>query len=264
MSKKNKNGPKVLALDVETMPILANVWQIWGIDNIGLNQIERDWSILAWCAKWLGESKIYYADQRNAKNIEDDKKILHKLHQLLDEADVVVTQNGKAFDIKKINARFIINNMPPVSSFKHIDTKQVAKSRFGFTSNSLEYMAQKLNLKHKKSKHKRYPGFELWKAVMAGDKAAWGEMRRYNIEDVLSLENLYNKLAPWMTNHPDFNLYRDSEEWMCHCGSKEFKHNGFAYMSSGKYQRYKCSKCGAESRSKTNVLTKEKKASLRR
>jgi DNA polymerase elongation subunit (family B) len=262
MSNK-KQGPRVLALDIETMPILANVWQIWGIDNIGLNQIERDWSILAWCAKWLGESKIHYADQRNNKNLEDDKKILQKLHQLLNEADVVVTQNGKAFDIKKINARFIINNMPPVSSFKHIDTKQVAKSKFGFTSNSLEYMSQKLNLKHKKSKHKRYPGFELWKAVMAGDKSAWEEMRRYNIEDVLTLENLYNKLAPWMSNHPDFNIYHDSEEWVCRCGSKDFGRNGFAYTSTGKFQRYVCKQCGAESRSKDNLLTKNKKKSLR-
>jgi hypothetical protein len=51
---KKLKGPKVLFIDIETAPILARVWNIWE-ENIGLNQIEMDWSILAFAAKWLGD-----------------------------------------------------------------------------------------------------------------------------------------------------------------------------------------------------------------
>lgn len=129
-----KNEPKILLLDIETVPLLGWCWSMWE-NNLALNQIERDWSILAWSAKWLNDpkSKTMYEDLRNVKNIEDDKKLLQNIWKLIDECDVVVTQNGKKFDIRKLNARFIIHGMKPPSSFRHIDTLQLARKNFGTT-----------------------------------------------------------------------------------------------------------------------------------
>ena len=45
MSKYTK--PKILFLDIETCPIIADVWKLWD-NNVGLNQIIKDWSIIAW------------------------------------------------------------------------------------------------------------------------------------------------------------------------------------------------------------------------
>ena len=122
--------PKVLVFDVETAPIMSYVWRLWD-QNVGLNQIEQDWHIMSWAAKWLDDpaDKIMYMDQRKAKNIEDDSKILRGIWKLLDEADIVITQNGKKFDQKKLNARFVLNGFQPPSSYKHIDTKQLASIR---------------------------------------------------------------------------------------------------------------------------------------
>lgn len=257
---KNQSGPKILILDIETAPIIAHVWGIWD-QNVGLNQIKTDWHVLSWSAKWFGKKEIMYADQRNSKNIEDDKKLLSEIWRLLDEADIIVTQNGKAFDQKKLNARFILNGMQPPSSYKHIDTKQIASRKFAFTSNKLEYLTAKLCKKYKKVKPKKFQGFELWKACLAGNKAAWEEMERYNKYDVLSLEELYTKLIPW-DNSINFALYTDEITRVCSCGSKKFNKKGFAYTSVGKYQRYKCAKCGSESRSTENEFSKEKRNSL--
>jgi len=55
-------------------------------------------------------------DQRYAKNIEDDSGILREIWKMLDEADIVITQNGRKFDQKKLNARFILNGFKPPSS----------------------------------------------------------------------------------------------------------------------------------------------------
>lgn len=260
MSKKN--GPRILIFDVETAPITASVWGLFD-QNIPLNMIKVDWHLLSYSAKFMDEKKIYYKDQRNAKNIEDDKLLLEDLWKLMDEADVVVGQNSNKFDIKKINARFIMNGMNPPSSYKKIDTLVIAKKHFAFTSNKLEYLSDKLCTKHKKSKHKKYSGYELWKACLAGEKAAWKEMEHYNKLDVLSTEELYKKLRPW-DNSLNVNVYNDTTETVCSCGSKDFKRNGYAYTSMGKFQRFACRKCGAEIRNRNNELSKEKKQSLKK
>ena len=255
--------PKVLIYDIETAPIMSYVWRLWD-QNVGLNQIEQDWHIMSWSAKWLDapEDEVMYMDQRNARNIEDDSKILKEIWKLLDEADVVVTQNGKSFDQKRLNARFILNGFQPPSSYKHIDTKILAKKHFGFTSNKLAYMTDKLCTKYKKLSHGKFPGFDLWKECMAGNIEAWNEMEEYNRYDVLSLEELYKKLIPW-DNSINFNVYHDEEKHVCKCGSETFSKNGFYYTSAGKYQKYKCKKCGHETRDKINLFSKEKRKSLR-
>lgn len=256
--------PKILIFDIETAPIIGHVWSLWE-NNVGLNQIEKDWHILAWAAKWWGDKpeKTMYMDQRKAKKIEDDKVILKGIWKLLDEADIVITQNGKMFDEKKLNARFILNGFKPPSSYRHVDTKIIASKKFGFTSNKLEYMTDKLCTKFKKLKHKRFPGHELWTECLKGNKTAWKEMERYNKHDVLATEELYKKFQPW-DNSIDYNLYNDSSESMvCSCGSKDLRKKGYAYTSVAKYQRYQCNDCGAQTRGRINLLSKEKKASLR-
>lgn len=260
MSKKNK--PKILLLDIESSPIISYVWGLHD-QNVAINQIKTDWHLLSWSAKWAGDpaSKIMYMDQRNEKNIEDDSKLLKGIWKLLDDCDVVIGQNSKRFDIKKLNARFILNGMQKPSSFKHIDTVQLARKHFGFTSNKLEYLSNNLCKKYVKQKHKKFAGFELWRECLKGNKQAWKEMEHYNKYDVLALEELYNKLLPW-DNSLNPNLYTEGITNICSCGSKKIQKNGFAYTDSGKFQRYKCADCGAESRSRVNLLSKEKRKSL--
>jgi len=260
---KNKR-PKILVFDVETAPIISFTWGLFE-QNVALNQIKSDWHLLSWAAKWLDApaNKIMYMDQRNAKDIENDKKILEGIWKLLDEADIVLTQNGVSFDSKKLNARFVLNGMNPPSPYKHIDTLKIAKKNFAFTSNKLAYMSDKLCTKYKKLEHTKFSGFDLWKQCLAGNKKAWDEMKRYNIYDVLSLEELYNKLAPW-DNSVNFNLYSDDLEIKCNCGSSDFEKRGFNFSTTGKFQRYQCRDCGKWTHSKVNLLSKEKKATLRK
>lgn len=253
-------SPRVLIYDIETSPILAHVWKLWD-NNVSLNQIQDDWYVMSWAAKWLGESKVMYQDQRNARNPENDKKLLKGIWKLLDKCDVVVTQNGKKFDQRRLNARFIIQGMKPPSPYRHIDTVKLARKHFGFTSNKLQYLTSQLCSNYKKSTHEKFSGFELWKECLAGNEEAWKEMEKYNKLDVLSLEELYLKLAPW-DNSVDFNTYHDTEEYVCSCGSTKFYKRGFAYTNYGKYQRYQCRECGAWRQSRTNLHSIDKRRSI--
>lgn len=254
---------KILFLDIETSPIVAHVWSLWD-NNVALNQIVEDWSVLSWAAKWHDEKEVLYADNRKAKKVRNDKKLLKKMWRLLDDADIVITQNGKKFDIKKLNARFIINGFPPPSSFRQIDSLEIAKKVFGFTSNKLEYTSENVCTKYKKLKHKDFPGQELWTECLKGNKKAWNEMKKYNIHDVLALEELYNKFAPW-DNSINFGVYNEGLTTKCVCGGTEFKKRGFFFSPAGKFQRYKCLKsgCGKEMRDKVNLLSKEKRKTLK-
>lgn len=255
------NKPKILFYDVETAPILAYVWDIWE-QNVGLNQIKRDWCILSWAAKWLDSDKIMYMDQRHVKNIEDDKELLRGIWKLLDEADIVVTQNGKAFDEKKLNARFILNGMNPPSPYLHVDTKKIAKKKFAFTSNKLEYMSEKLNKKYKKLKHEKFSGFELWKECLSGNIKAWKEMEKYNKYDVLALEELYLKMRAW-DDSINLAVFNPNGNPQCECGSTHVNVHGYKVTKTGRYQRYQCQSCGAIYRDRRNLLTREQKDRLK-
>lgn len=202
LPKLNKE-PKILIFDIETAPILAHVWGLFD-QNVGLNQIETDWHVLSWSAKWLDDpaSKVMYQDQRNVKNVTNDKKILESIRNLLDQADLVVTQNGIKFDSKKLNARFLFHEIKSPSSYRHRDTLRMAKKHFNLTSYKLEYMTDKFCKKYKKLKHKKFPGHELWKECLKGNKEAWEEMKKYNCHDVLATEELYLVLKEW-----DFRKY---------------------------------------------------------
>jgi uncharacterized protein YprB with RNaseH-like and TPR domain len=202
-------------------------------------------------------------DQRKEKDIENDKKLLKGIWDLLDEADMVITQNGKAFDQKKLNARFILQGLNPPSNYRHIDTKQIAKKHFGFTSNRLQYMTEKLCTKYTKLADHEFPGHHLWMECLKGNNKAWKVMEKYNKHDVLALEELYHKLIPW-DNSINFDVYHDKEINKCTCGNTKFHSKGYAYTNTGKFKRFVCTKCGKNHQSKINQLTIEKRRSLKK
>lgn len=249
-------GPKILFIDIETSPIIAHVWRLFD-QNVGLNQIEADWSILSFCAKWKGNDEIIYMDTRNQADINDDRCLLDKLWQLLNEADFVVGQNSKRFDVKKINARFILNGMPKPSTFRQIDTLEVAKRVFGFTSNKLEYMTDKLCTQYKKKKHSKFPGHELWAQCLKGNPEAWIEMQEYNEYDVLSLEELYDIFSSWDDKLPNFDVFVDGPLDM-----SEWVEDGIHATNFGRFQKYRNIKTGVQRRSRTNLISKEQRKSM--
>lgn len=197
--------PKVLCLDIETAPMKVYAWGVWD-QNIPLNMIIEHSSILSWSAHWLGDpdNKIMYKDMRgHEKNISNDKIILQPLLKLMDEADIILGQNVKSFDLPIINGRSIIHELSPPSDYKVIDTLSLSKRYFKFTSNKLEHVSKILNKKHKKSKHKKFDGFSMWEECLKGNKAAWNEMQSYNKLDVLSTEEVFLKQATWVKNNKE-------------------------------------------------------------
>ena len=185
------------------------------------------------------------------KGSEDDSKLVKELWHLLDRAEIVVAQNGDAFDLKKINARFAYHNLPPPSPYRTVDTLKVARRYFAFSSNKLDHLGASLGLGRKLE----HEGFPLWKRCMAGDSKAWKKMKAYNKQDVLLLEKVYYRFLPWIKNHPNLDNYSDGT--CCpKCGSKSLQKRGYLHTNTTKYARICCMSCGGWSRSPVNVNEK--------
>lgn len=234
---------KVLFLDIETRPIESYTWGTYK-QNVALNQIIKDWGLLSWAAKWHGQKQVM-CESLKGKSPYNDKPILKKIWALMNEADVIIGQNSQEFDIKKLNAKFIEHGFKPPSSYKQFDTYKIAAKHFAFTSHKLEHMLEKVKAKHRKGKHKKFPGFELWIECLKGNKQAWNELEAYNKIDVIATEELFNKIIPWdLVANKFFFIHGNNE---CSCGSKRApEKKGFAYTASGRYQRYRCLDCGAQ------------------
>lgn len=240
--KAEANEPRrmrILAIDIETQPNLAYVWGLWD-QNVGLNQIVESGQMMCWVAKWIGEPKIEF---RSTHHDGQQKMILRAWH-LLDEADVVMHYNGKRFDVPWLNREFMRLSLDPPSPFKQIDLLQVARREFQFPSNKLAYVAKALGLDGKVE----HSGFDLWVKCMADDRAAWKQMREYNIRDVTLLEELYERLRPWIRSHPSHGAFSGTDVCPA-CGSGNLVHRGFAFLKTGRYQRYQCGDCSRWSRS---------------
>ena len=245
-----KPNVKILIFDIENAPIKAYVWntQVWKA-YVGHNQIERDWFMLTWSAKWLYDNELIH-DKLTPEEAKagDDSRLVKNLWHLFDEADIIVAHNLDKFDMPMANTRFILNGLPPVRPYQTIDTLKIARQNFRFTHNKLDYLGELFGLGHKIT-----TTFELWVECMEGNKKALQEMLDYNDQDVLLLEEVYLKLRGWAKSHPNMNFYTEDKVCSC-CGSRNLKAKGVYRTSVNEYQTWKCSDCGGFSRENKKSL----------
>lgn len=226
---------KILFLDLETSPNLAYVWGLWD-QRVAINQLVESTEVICFGARWFGEKKVTFRSVHH----HGKEEMLKEMHRLLDEADVLVGWNSQSFDSKHMKREFLEAGMLPPSPYKEMDLMRTVKSQFKFPSNKLDYVSQRLGVGAKV----KHSGFDLWLACMAGNKKAWAEMKEYQLQDVNLLVDLYEKLKPWIKNHPDAALYAGVEDGCTNCASTNLQRRGVARTVSSVYQRYQCNDCG--------------------
>lgn len=232
---------KILLIDIETSPNLAHVWGLWQ-QNVGLPQLLESTEMMCFAAKFLGEKKTqFYSTFHQGKD-----SMISAAWELVNEADVVMGWNSKSFDEKHLNREFLEAGLTPPSPVKSLDLMLAVKKKFRLPSNKLQYVSTLLGLAGKV----QHSGHDLWIRCLAGDEKAWREMRRYNIQDVDLLEDLYYALQPWIDGHPAVGLHDGTKQDSCpNCGGVDLKREGYAFTKLGKFQRFVCNGCGKWGRS---------------
>lgn len=249
--------PNILILDVETFPNTAYVWKFFK-ENIGAKQVLEYSTLASFAWKWLGEDNVFYEDTEHQSETELVKKLLN----VLDVADIVVAHNGAKFDLPTIQGRALVLGLRPPSPYKIVDTLLAARYEFNFPANNLVHLARLLEVEAK-GDHEKFPGFELWEQCIKGNPEAWQEMRKYNIQDVVTLEQIYMKMRPWMRRHPSVSIFSESENILCpKCGSDHVQYRGYVTTNLYKYRKFQCQSCGGWSRTRFNEYPNEIKHAL--
>lgn len=179
--------------------------------------------------------------------INDDKRLVKALYEVLSKADAIITHNGKRFDWKFLQTRLLYHGLPPLRNIPHIDTKELASRNLFSYNNRLGYLGEWL-VDDKKLEN---GGWDLWVKVFNGDKKARKKMTDYCKQDVNLLEKIYKPLRPFATNIPNYNFWNKDEDKprVCpSCGSTKLKSHGWRYTKTTAYRRLRCQKCHSFSR----------------
>jgi DNA polymerase elongation subunit (family B) len=235
--------PKVLLHDIEAGPNLGYVYGKW---ETNVQKFEKQWELMAYGFKWLGKRaiEVYAQDEYT------EEELLAIAHEALSEADVVIGHNSNGFDNKMLNAKFLEFGFDPPAPYRSVDTLQVAKRYFRFTSNSLKDLAEKLDVERKAE----LGGFSVWLACINGDQKAWNKLKRYNRQDVVVLEDIYIRMRPWIENHPPMNILSGQEGVCPKCMSQNMQpREKFKANATTTVERFQCGDCGGWSQSRTSI-----------
>ena len=233
---------KVIIWDIETC---FNIAAIFGLfeDRTSPSNILKERYVICVAWKELNEKKTHAVSvlddmPRFLKDPNDDYYVVKRIHEVLSGADAIVAHYGDAFDIKMFNSRVIYHKLPPLPNLIQIDTYKLAKSKFKFNSNKLDYLGTYLGVGKKMS---TTPG--LWMKCLQGNQSAIKEMVKYNKQDVDLLEDVYKILAPYTPNK--INRALISNTHVCPlCESSNLHKRGFTYTKTATWQRYNCTDCG--------------------
>lgn len=196
-SKINNRKAKVLIYDIETSPNIGWFWRAGWKQTITPEQIIKERAIICISYKWLGEKQVYNLSWDSAQ---DDKFLIEQFIPVLNEADMIVAHNGDNFDLKWIKTRAIKHGLKMLIDYPQFDTLKVAKKKFNFNSNRLDYITRYLGFEGKIK-----TDLQLWKDIFLNDSSkAMKKMLTYCDEDVRQLEKVYKVLMGWET--PKFHL----------------------------------------------------------
>src|SRR5690606_29962163 len=111
---------KLLVIDIETSPNLANVWGLWN-QNIHLPQLLESGEVICFAAKWKHiDETMFYSTFHDGKDV-----MIEQAHIMLDHADAVIHFNGARFDIPHLNREFVEAGLTPPSPYAQIDLLKV-------------------------------------------------------------------------------------------------------------------------------------------
>lgn len=245
---------KILILDIETSPSLAAVWGMWK-QNISLTNLLGESEVLCWAAKWEGDESV----MTMSAYVHGKEAMIKGAHELLEQADSVVTYNGERFDLKILNQEFLFADLPPPKPYHSIDLLRTVRNRFRGTSNKLDWWLRRLSI----GKKTETGGPQLWIDCMKGDAEAWAKMIQYNKDDVSLTELLLKRLRPWVPNYPVMRPVADVDTGelvaVCACGSTHLQSRGYKWTVSGMaYKQYQCQSCGKWHRDRYSAKDKDK------
>jgi len=226
---------------------------LWDIESTGL--VADFGTILCVGYKWLGEKTVHvpsimdYPGWRDDPT--DDKRLIKDFRDILMQADMIITYNGKRFDVPFVTAKLLEHNLPLLPNIPHVDLYFTVKSNLRISRKSLQNVSYYI----RSGAEKTAVEGRIWKKAQGGDKASIHYIKRHCVADVEVLERCYMKLRPLCRMHPRVNGYGTCR----YCGSDKLQGRGRQVsILKGAVQRVCCADCsGWDSRPYVGVNSLE-------
>ena len=233
-----KTKRRRLYFDIEVSANVGLFWQSGYKLQIGTENIIKERAVICICYKWEDDNDVYYL-QWDSK--QDDKKLLQEFINVANTADELVGHNGDKFDLAWIRTRCLFHNIQMFPTYNTIDTLKVARSKFRFNSNRLDYIGKFLGLGQK-----NHTNFDLWKDIMLKNcKKAMNTMIDYCIQDVVLLEQVHKALNNHIPSKTHYGVIFGQDRGSCpECGSDDIVINKRRTTATGvKKIQFICKTC---------------------
>jgi len=228
-----------LFFDIETSPNIGLFWQAGYKKNIDYSNIIQERAIICICYKWEDEKQVHSLQWDSRQS---DKKMLIDFIKVANQAVEMVGHNGDKFDLAWIRTRCVFHRIDMFPKYLTIDTLKVARAKFRFNSNKLDYIAEYLGLGNKIKTE-----FCLWKDILLRkDKVAMEKMVKYCKKDVTLLEDVFKILNPHIEPKTHYGVFVGEKRTTCpECGSDDLVKKDRRILASGLIKVIlRCKTCG--------------------
>lgn len=241
----NTRKLKMLVIDIESSKIKAYGFRAW--DKIMPKDIYGHGHFLTYAYRFFGHDMPVKAraltdfPKRFKQDPTDDYELVKEIGELINESDVVITQNGDQFDLPYIKTRLMVHGLPPIKKIVSSDTRKMMKSFF-LQSRSLDYVSGLIGTGQK---DKFYDKDGTWVRATEGDREAIEAIRSYNVHDIELTEQVLLKILPYVDPKWNMNLLLGTIECCVSCGSSDLHRRGYHYTKVGRRDQINCKDCGS-------------------
>ena len=239
-----RSNPKIMVYDIETSRVTLKAW--WtGKTYIRHQQIVTEPKIISISWKWLDSEEIYDLtwDKKHC-----DKKMVKTFLKEYNNADMVIGQNNDNFDNRWLNARALKHRLFVNVYVKSFDLMKQSKRVFRLLSYSMDYTTKYLGTTFKQS----HEGIKMWDMIEDGTKSQQKEylakMVKYNKGDIVSTEEMFIEMLPYLGNVTHFGVMMGKSKSSCpRCGSERVRPFKEIFTAAGTEQHIMgCKECGTQ------------------
>jgi uncharacterized protein YprB with RNaseH-like and TPR domain len=162
--------------------------------DIETTSLEADAGVLVGAGLMSDAGRGEYLEARRTS---EEKSLLTKLSKRLESYDIIVTWNGRSFDIPFLTTRLIKHGLDPrlIIRKSHLDLADVVKSRLRLTFTYLDHVCDFFEIDRMRGPM----GLDvphLYVRALEGDRKALMSIREHCLDDLRATRQVFLKLRP--------------------------------------------------------------------
>jgi hypothetical protein len=238
------NDANIVTLDIERLPGKFT-GEFWDLNDYKGRRIRPD-HVTEWprtiCVAWrrYGTKPVDFVAEWDGGR----EAMLERVWHVYDEADIIQGHNIARFDTRKLKADWAMMGLKSPRPWKTVDTLAIARREFGFESNTLASLCERMGVPGKVDHYDP----ECARLAVAGDKDAQKRLRTYNQGDIEASEALADAMRGWIPAHPFIGTHGDTKR--CNqCSSEDLTLMPNTYRAVVlDYGLWRCNNCGGHIR----------------